>query len=101
MRVTFRAYPATVEKTFTCACCGKPKRKRRFTVECTLNPFNTEATTPAEVSAQSRRQAKAQAARFMAEPWCATCEGDLSYADKRALSDRRARPTTGDTDDRT
>lgn len=89
---TFQSYPYSVRKVFTCAHCGKPKRTRTFTAECTLNPWNTEATTPAEVRQQSKRRATEAADRFMVEPWCSSCEGELSWKDREDLRARRSAP---------
>ncbi len=91
---TFRAYPAYVSATFDCPSCGKSKRKRTFRHECTVNPFNTNddgtIKTPAEVAQQSLAEAKQSRDEFLREPLCATCENALSWADRKALWDRRA-----------
>lgn len=90
MRLTFQVFPWTEERKFTCVNCGKPNRKKKFTEEFTLNPFNTEASTPQEVRQQSRRAALLRAQVFMAEAWCATCESALSGSEQRELRNRRA-----------
>lgn len=93
MRLTFRAYPASVKATFACVKCGKEKRSRTFRSDCTCNPFNKKddgsVRTTAEVSAQSQAEANEMRARFLTEPVCATCENGMSYSELAAIAQRR------------
>lgn len=93
MRIDFQTYPYAVTETFDCPKCGKTKRKRTFRAECTVNPFNKredgQIRTPSEVRAQSRASALREAEQFLSEPLCAACEKELTYAARRALSERR------------
>lgn len=94
MHVTFQCYPASRQLTFTCTKCGKPKRKRTLKAACTVNPFNRDASGmvlgPAEVAEQSRQKVAEQVERFMQEPVCVRCEGDMGYRALRDLEKRRA-----------
>lgn len=89
----FQAYPAVAEVSFDCPSCGKPKRKRSFRVECTVNPFNRredgEIRTPDEVRQQSRVEVERRREEFMRKPLCATCENNLSFAEQRRLNAER------------
>ena len=90
---TFRSYPASAEATFTCSACGKPKRKRTFRHECTVNPFNTKedgsVRTPEEVRQQSREMAVKERDRFITKPLCRSCEDALSWVEQRTLREER------------
>ena len=90
----FQAYPAVAEVSFDCPSCGKPKRKRSFRVECTVNPFNKNddgtIKTPDEVYQQSLAKAKQEREEFLRDPLCKTCEDALSWTERGALRDRRA-----------
>ncbi len=90
---TFRVCHASVQHRFTCPCCGKSNRVRTFRVEHTVNPFNVHSDgtmkTPAEVQRGAASEAKMLRAQFITEPLCATCENNLSWADRRALTERR------------
>lgn len=79
MIITFKGYSATVKTLFTCTKCKKDKRTRSFTESCTLNPFNKEATTPAEIREQSRKSAQEDVDEFMKEPVCKSCENGMEY----------------------
>ena len=89
----FRAYPATRVVNFTCAICNKPGRRKTLKVECTVNPFNLDESgrvlTPKEVAQQSRDKLAVMVSEFMAKPVCASCHGELSYADAKALTSER------------
>lgn len=93
MLMTFRAYPASAKAKFDCPKCGKAKRVRTFTSECTVNPFNKrEDGTPrtaVEVSRQSLADAEKQRDTFMREPLCATCEGAITWTERNELFKRR------------
>ena len=93
MLMTFQIYPASETATFTCSSCGKPKRKRTFRHECTVNPFNKNTDgsicSPNEVRAQSVAAAKRDLQQFLREPLCLKCEDALSYTDRNALFKRR------------
>ena len=90
---TFNAYPATTKAIFDCPKCGKSKRTRTFRVECTVNPFNTDAAGVAlgsrEVFQQSRDNADRQRDEFLCKPLCATCEKALSWKERKALRQER------------
>ncbi len=89
----FRGYKARAKLSFTCACCGKPNRTRSITVEHTVNPFNKNPDGTVKTSLEVMRSASAEAKRKLdelsIEPWCASCENALSYAERKALSERR------------
>jgi hypothetical protein len=89
----FNGYKGRAEHTFTCPSCGKANRKRSFTVEHTVNPFNKNpdgsVRTASEVSANARAAAKLERDQFATEPLCKACEDDLPYADGTALRKRR------------
>jgi hypothetical protein len=93
MLMTFQTYPAWETATFTCSGCGKPKRKRTFRHECTVNPFNKNANgeicSPNEARTQSAALAKRDLQQFLREPLCLKCEDGLSYTDRKALLTRR------------
>ena len=93
MLMTFQTYPALETAIFTCTGCGKPKRKRTFRHECTVNPFNKNAAgeicSPKEVRSQSAAAAKRDLQQFLREPLCVKCEDALSYTDRKALFARR------------
>jgi hypothetical protein len=93
MLMTFQTYPAWETVTFTCTGCGKPKRKRTFRHECTVNPFNKNAAgdvcSPTEVRAQSVALVKRDLQQFRREPLCLKCEDALSYTERKALFSRR------------
>ena len=92
----FQSYPAVAEATFTCPACGKPKRKRTFRAECTVNPFNRrpdgEIRTPQEVRQQSREWATQDRDQFMNAPLCAACENGLSYTQRKVVLAQRQPP---------
>lgn len=92
--INFQPYSYVATATFDCPCCGKTKRTRSFRSECTVNPFNTKPDghmrNASEVRAQSRDQALSERLRFMSEPLCASCENNLSRADRKSLHNRRA-----------
>jgi hypothetical protein len=90
---TFRSYPQSAYAKFDCPKCGKTKRKRTFTAECTVNPFNKHpdgrVRTATEVMWQSAQRAEAERNEFMREPLCATCEGQLPFTERSDLFKRR------------
>lgn len=95
-RYTFTGYKGQVKRRFTCPSCGKENRVRTFTVEHTVNPFNKNEQghirTPSEVRARAQEAAREEAARFDKAPLCATCEGDLTYAHRKELREKRWTP---------
>jgi hypothetical protein len=90
---TFRGYKARAEHRFTCPVCMKPNRLRTFTVEHTVNPFNTNedgsVKTASEVQASASRAAKLERDQFATAPMCATCENALPYPSLKALREQR------------
>jgi len=88
-RYTFQSFPATAEAKFDCPSCGKTKRVRKFTAECTVNPFNKrpdgQVRTPSEVRQQSQDDAIRQRDQFMQSPLCATCENALTYTERKPI----------------
>lgn len=90
--INFQSFPAKLTARFECSSCGK-KRTRVFKAECTVNPFNTNedgsVKTPAQVRKQSQADVSRQVERFMTKPACSTCEGSLSYTERKALSSER------------
>ena len=89
----FPVHRGHADCTFTCPSCGKAKRKRAFTAEHTVNPFNKNADgsvkSPSEVSQGARADAKLQRDQFLTEPLCKACEDALPYAERRDLFARR------------
>lgn len=90
---SFQAYPATAKATFECLSCGKDKRTRSFTVDCTVNPFNTREDgtprTPAEVFKQSSAEASQRRDEFLRYPLCRSCEDRLPYAQHKEVVAKR------------
>lgn len=91
--VSFRAYAATTKVRFDCPACGKTKRTRTFRAECTVNPFNVNedgsVKSPDQVRKQSQAHVVQEEREFMRKPLCATCEGNLSWTERRALNAER------------
>jgi hypothetical protein len=93
MRVTFPAYRGRAECSFTCNACRKPKRKRAFTVEHTVSPFNKNKDGFPKGWEQVLREAREAAAlerdQFMTYPLCKRCEDDRSWSETKAINARR------------
>jgi hypothetical protein len=93
MRITFQGYKGRAECVFDCPACGATKRKRSFTTEHTVNPFNKNADgapkSAAQVSQEAREAARLERDQFLTAPLCKRCEDALPYKDIRALADRR------------
>ena len=93
MLVNFKAYPATKKVTFTCTCCGKPRRTVTFKRECTVNPYNRGddglPRTAEQVRQQSKDAVAVDVAEFLREPWCKACEDTLGWDDRKRLRERR------------
>ncbi len=91
---TFRGYRGSTSYTFTCPCCGRSNRKRTFTTEHTVNPYNRNADGTPKQATQVQREAYADAKRmrddFATEPLCKSCEDNLTSTDRQALVRRRA-----------
>lgn len=79
--------------SFDCPSCGKTKRKRSFTVERTVNPFNKNEDgsmkSRDEVRAAARAEAVSLRTQFCSEPLCKACEDALTMTERRALIERR------------
>jgi hypothetical protein len=91
--IRFSGYKGRAEATFTCPSCQKTKRKRTFSVEHTVNPFNKNADGTVkngmEVSRDAQAAADLRKRQLLGEPLCNACEEALSFSDRIALSKRR------------
>jgi hypothetical protein len=95
--VTFPVYRGRASCTFTCPACKKEKRKRTFTCEHTVNPFNTNPDGTRKLAPQVIREAQAAALlerdQFMVHPLCKKCEDARSWSEMKVINEhRRARP---------
>lgn len=93
MLVTFPAYKGRASCTFTCRACQKPKRKRAFTVEMTVNPFNKNEDGTVKTASEVLKDAHARAItdrdRFISYPLCKACEDARSWSEMKAIRERR------------
>lgn len=81
------------EVTFMCPECLRKNRKRAFTVEYTVNPFNKNddgsVRTPVEVRWMADIDARLQRDQFLKSPLCKGCEDQLSFSERKLLIERR------------
>ena len=93
--IRFQVYPAVKKVKFTCIVCEKPNREKTLRAECTLNPFNVDASgiplSPNAVAQQSRDMVDRSASRFLAKPVCLSCENKMTYRERKIFLADRAR----------
>lgn len=94
MLVTFPAYGRSASCTFECLACRKPKRKRTFRVEMTVNPFNINPDRSPKQAVQVSQEAQAAADlernQFMVYPLCKGCEDARSWSEMKSIRARRS-----------
>jgi hypothetical protein len=98
MRITtttvYESRKGRAECTFQCRECLNKNRKRAFTYEYTVNPFNKNEDGSVKTSGQVWREAQNAAekekAEFMRYPMCRTCEDSLTPSSRQALREKRA-----------
>lgn len=92
MKIIFPVYKGRAECTFDCPC-GAKKRKRSFTVEHTVNPYNTNPDgmqkPPAQVSQEARFAALLERDQFLTAPLCKRCEDALTFLERKTISEKR------------
>lgn len=93
MLVTFPSYRGRAACTFKCLSCQKEKRKRTFTVEHTVNPYNTNPDGLPKTVGQVLREAQTAALierdQFLVYPLCKGCEDARSWSEMKSIRARR------------
>ena len=89
----YKGYKSSANFRFDCPKCGEKKRNRTFTVEHTLNPYNTNpdgtVKTMQEVINGAHEAAKAERDRFKKYPLCRKCEDSLNYKEILDIAEKR------------
>jgi hypothetical protein len=93
MLVKFPVYGRSTSCVFTCLACQKPKRKRTFRVEMTVNPYNTNADGSMKTGFEVERECYLAAGRerdqFLKYPLCKGCEDARSWSEMKSIRARR------------
>jgi hypothetical protein len=91
--LVFQALKGYATAKYTCLGCGK-KREKRFTEECTVNPFNTNDDGTIKSARQVQQQASARAVaakeKFLRHPLCSKCEPTFFSPEGKIVRDTRA-----------
>lgn len=97
MLVTFPAYKGRASCTFTCPACKGERKKRTFTVEHTVNPYNKDENGAPKTATHVIREAQAAAElerdQFLGYPLCKRCEDQRSWSEMKSIRARRLSST--------